>query len=1243
MRRRLVLISVIVALLVLIVPAALMYYVAYTESGLQFVVSKVPRRVGRASLQIDAVRGTLAHGFEIGRLEIDHERSHLRFDGIRGRLALAPLFLQTLHAKDVTIEDAYIEVRRRTRPAQKYTPRFLPPGLTIRSDRLRAERVTLVTTTGRRFDATELQTSGFVRHRTIRILDAGFQMEAMRITGRGELRAADPMELSADARIDVQMEGQPRWVIAASGEGDLNALDLNAHFTAPFRADFTGQARELTRNWNWSGKANVVDFSLQAWGGGETLGRITGELELHGDASGFTARGPVTPAGLRAGPFDLLFEGSYASRVVTASRIELTHGSSNAHVTGSGTIGIGQGGPQLDLRGNWKRFRWPLVGKTVPVRSNGGEYTLSGTWPYELRARGDALVRDLDPIPFEIFGHLARNQLTIQEGEVSAFDGQARFTGEVAWSPQDRWAVRGKATGLNPERIRSGFPGQLNFAFDASGEGFGGDADFAVDIRDIGGRLRGVRSSGGGKIARRKGAWEFHQVNVRLGRTKLAANGRIAREFDLTFEIDADSLRLLRRGSQGQLHATGTLRGTARNPVIQATARGGNIRHEGIGIGSFSAEIDFDSTANRESKIDVQARDVSFGERRASSVALTLDGTAAEHVLRLTGKASNLALDARAAGAFMQGVWRGQISRLDVNGSESLHLELDSPFGVLASAERVNVEWFCLRGMPARLCADADWNPKDWSTTVTATELPMSTLTSGLKRDVEYRGTLGITARAFGEGGGPVQGNLRAELVDARLAQRLAGGRVQRITLGSGLVTANATLDAIKAEVSLDAGQIGTVKGRLDVARTAPGWQDMPISGTLNAQTAELGFLTIYVPEIDRAAGRLDADLEFAGTLGMPLVNGTLRLSQAELDLYQINLSMRQASLEARLLENGLNFSGSARIGAGDVQTDGRIEWRDGLPFGKFALNGQNLRVVDIPEAQIDASPKLDFRIEGRRIEVTGAVAVPYAKIAPNETVGAVRASSDEIIVGEETKDPSKRFDVATGITLSLGDRVSIETSGLTGRLTGSITVRSGREELTTATGELSIEEGDYTAYGRKLEIQRGRLIFTGGAVANPGVDIRAVKKYPDVTAGINVRGTLLQPRLTFFSEPSLPQSQIVSLILAGGGLASAQNGQNQSHAGNELLAQGGAILAQQLGARVGLEDVSLESDIDNPDETSLVLGKYLSPRLYVSYGISFTESLNTLKLRYTLSDRWTIRTEVGEARGADLVYTLKK
>jgi translocation and assembly module TamB len=103
--------------------------------------------------------------------------------------------------------------------------------------------------------------------------------------------------------------------------------------------------------------------------------------------------------------------------------------------------------------------------------------------------------------------------------------------------------------------------------------------------------------------------------------------------------------------------------------------------------------------------------------------------------------------------------------------------------------------------------------------------------------------------------------------------------------------------------------------------------------------------------------------------------------------------------------------------------------------------------------------------------------------------------------------------------------------------------------------------------------------------------------------------------------------------------LQATQN--QQATAANELLTQGGAILAQQLGSRIGLPDISVETDLNN--ETSLVLGKYLSPRLYVSYGVGLTEELNAIRLRYSLGDHWTIRTTAGQIKGADLVFSVEK
>jgi translocation and assembly module TamB len=441
----------------------------------------------------------------------------------------------------------------------------------------------------------------------------------------------------------------------------------------------------------------------------------------------------------------------------------------------------------------------------------------------------------------------------------------------------------------------------------------------------------------------------------------------------------------------------------------------------------------------------------------------------------------------------------------------------------------------------------------------------------------------------------------------------------------------------------LDAGERGTINGKVRAERVGNDARRWPIRGELRAATAELGFITLYAPEIDRAAGRFNADLVIDGVATAPQVSGVMRLDGGQLDFYQVNLALRDLAIEARLLSNNLSFTGRGKAGDGKLDTEGDLQWRDGLPYGKVSFKGDKLRVVNVPEARIDASPNLEFRVDGRRIMAVGEVVLPYARIAPAELTGAVLSSSDEIIVGARLPDPSKRFEVASQIKMTLGDDVTVDTAGLSGSLTGSITVRTTADDVSRALGELVVDEGKYTAYGRKLDIQRGRLIFSGGLLGDPAVDIRAVKQFPDVVAGINVRGSLRQPRLTYFSEPALPQSQIVSLILAGGTLESAQasNRQGSPGARNEFLAQGGAILAQQLGQRVGLEDVSIESNLAN--ETSLVLGKYLSPRLYVSYGISLTESINTIKMRYTINDKWTVKTEAGKERSADLVYTIEK
>jgi translocation and assembly module TamB len=298
---------------------------------------------------------------------------------------------------------------------------------------------------------------------------------------------------------------------------------------------------------------------------------------------------------------------------------------------------------------------------------------------------------------------------------------------------------------------------------------------------------------------------------------------------------------------------------------------------------------------------------------------------------------------------------------------------------------------------------------------------------------------------------------------------------------------------------------------------------------------------------------------------------------------------------------------------------------------------------VDLPEARILASPDLTLGIDGRRIDVKGSVQVPYARIEPIEIKGAVLPSADERIAGVDDAADQTPYELNANVRMSLGEDVKLAAFGLSGRLTGSVAARIGSGDVGTGSGELVIHDGKYKAYTRELTVERGRLVYAGGALADPGVDMRASRKVPGYTVGVNVRGRLRRPELSFWSEPMLPQSQIASLLIVGRTLDSLQGADKQEIgvSRGQLLAQGGAVLAGQLGRYVGLDDVSVEQE--SADATALVLGKFLSPRLYISYGISLTESINTLKLRYTIGDRWVIKTEAGRETALDIEYAIDR
>jgi len=1237
MRRLLLALAVLIVVTAVAAPVALLWAALYTSSGLQFVVRHIPQHLGPVRLTISGVSGTVAAGLRAERVEIEHDLVHLTLTGIEARVALRPLVLQTIRVAHGKVQNVLIEVKRRTRPSTPGPSSFLPAWFIINAEDAQVGSARLTVYNGFHLDLSDIRGAALIRHHYIRCFGIDGRLEGAQINALGTLRAADPLGMEVKAHLDWTPAGQPPWTLAVSARGDLDALNVVGHVTSPFRADFSGQALTLTTHWHWAADAVVQSFDLRAWDVNSPLGSITGHLAGTGDERGFTAHGPVNPTGLRAGVFEVQFDGNYAAHALNARSMEARHVASGARATAAGTIAIVEHGPRLDLKGEWSDFRWPLTGRDPAVRSPAGAFTLSGLLPYQVQLRGRGRAAELPEMTLEATGTLGKDGVTFDPAEVGLFGGHASVSGKVLWAPSQSWSVSGRATGIDPAQLRADLPGSVNFAFAADGRGFDPHGELSVSFSDISGRLRGLAASGAGTLTHGGTTWGFSNVRVGLGTATLALDGRVSERLELRFAMSVHDLSLLAPQAQGELKASGAVSGTLAEPAIVASAHGGNFAWQGATLKALDAEVNFNPAASaQESNIDARLRELSIGGRTLETVVFTLNGVPSAYQLHFAATAAGLALGAQATGPYAHGVFNGTLTALSVTGSEQLRLSLEHPVEMSLAPDHARIAWLCLIGTPGSICEDGSWTPAEWSATVSANQLPLETLTAGMTPKVAYQGTLSAHLQLSGRANLPLQGMLTAQLANAEIVHKLVSHKVEHTRVGSGTVQVIATAESINARADLGDGTVGTLHATLQLQRGAASWQDMPLTGELHAQTAEASLVTLYVPDIDRAVGHLSGDVQLSGTAGSPRLSGLLKVSDGELDVYQINLSLRQLAMQARLSESGVDFEGGARAGKGEVSANGHLEWRHLLPYGQFHLEGSNLRVADLPEAQIDASPALDFTVNGHKIEVTGKVTLPYAKIQPKDITGAVRTSPDEVIVGSEPDDPTRKFEVLSTITLVLGDRVNIDAMGLSARLIGSVTIRSGYDPVTHGSGELSVAEGKYAAYARQLDIQRGRLIFTGGPITNPGIDVVAQKVFPDVTAGVNVRGTLAQPRISFFSDPPLPQQQVASLILAGGSLESAQN------ASNAALGQGAALLAAQLGSHVGIPDVSLETD-PIVNETSLVLGRYLSPRLYVSYGVSLTEQLNTLKMRYTLGDHWTLRTEVGQAYGADLVYSITK
>jgi translocation and assembly module TamB len=299
--------------------------------------------------------------------------------------------------------------------------------------------------------------------------------------------------------------------------------------------------------------------------------------------------------------------------------------------------------------------------------------------------------------------------------------------------------------------------------------------------------------------------------------------------------------------------------------------------------------------------------------------------------------------------------------------------------------------------------------------------------------------------------------------------------------------------------------------------------------------------------------------------------------------------------------------------GPGSVTGQGEVVF-DHLKLDRYQLDivGKNLQVFDFPELHILCDPDLSLSGTTDQLSVQGSLQIPVLTIKGRQTSPGLLPSKDVVVDDKEEKQ-RKELNFATDIQVKviLGEDVTIDSGGVVTRLTGGgvVTIESTGEAF--AYGEIHLVSGTFRAYGVNLKIRQGVLSYKGGAITNPGLRFFAAREVGEVLAGVQVTGSAEAPVITLYSQPAMPDRDILGYMLMGRAL-------NSDKAESDILAMStGSLMTgnEELFSQLGITSIDIQGLFDG------------------SGGV---------RLRRKIAEKWEVESTLGIESGIDLYYIIK-
>lgn len=1237
-------------LLLLVLLAGTAWWLLGTGAGLRFALARASGFTDGA-LSVQQAQGRL-----IGPLDL----AGVRYAGGKGMdvrvgkvhldLRFWPLLAKRVHVLALDVENVDAALPASSDDTQESGSFSLTPPLDLLLDRVHVGKVGVSQAGKPLFASDSLDLAGSWTARGIVLKQLALRAPDGHADLDGQLVIGTRNHGDGGASFGWKVGGidyAGKLVAHSDGKQSHAELALSQPMVAQLQLDLTQDAQ-----YPWTAKLLAPKFDPKPLLGDSALNALGVDLQGSGDRHGGTLHGR-----LDLNDYQLLLQplrAHFSDDFNTLHLDQLALGSPQVKgsVEASGVVQLDAKPVSGDLSIRWKDLLLPpeLAGQALASQGN-------------LQAKGSAeqfhAQGDVDVGPPGQLAKLALNLdgtqqlITLHTLELKQPQGGLQAKGTLTLQPILGWQLEATANRLDPGQLLAGWSGALNADIATSGTLPKNQPDASIEIRKLDGRLRDRNIRGSGKLHLAPTQVVDGKLDLASGGSTVTLVGKPGNRNDIDLTLAIASLADWLPDAGGRLNGQFNVRGLMPKLSVDGNLRGEALAYQGNKVDGLQLTAHLPDISEPGGKLDLTTSGVHAGGLTFQQIHLAGDGTEARHSLRLDARGTQLSAELALSGGLKGQAWNGTLSTLNLDPQGLPRWRLQQPAALGYSDGAISLSELCLTAGDPLLCVAAKQDKAgnlDASYRLQALPLALLLNASGnAELPIRADGTLEGNGKIHRTAAGALSGN--ASITSDRGTITYTD-RAEEPLLGWRGLAVNAELSPARqtasVRASLDDG------GRLDGQVSLSGAQQA-LAGQLALHLNSLAPLELFTTELANVKGDLDGNFHFAGTLQQPAVTGQATLGGFAAEVPSAGLKLSQGRLVVSTSDaQQFHIDGSVQSGSGTLAVNGSAGLGANAQTA-ITLKGSQFTAADIPAAKVVISPDLVIRQDAKGINVGGSVKLDSADVNLEKLpgAGATQTSPDVVVVDQKQQEQAaSQLPISAQVKVDLGRKTHLVGMGLDGRLTGTLTVteRPGRD--TTGQGQVSVD-GTYKAYGQNLHIERGQLLFASTPIDNPGLNLRAVRKLnPNATidegqeVGLLVSGTAQRPILTVFSNPVMEQSDALSYLVTGKPLSQVKGGEGDmvGAAAQALGSAAGDLLAKSVGSKLGVDEIGVSSNEALGGSSAFTVGKYLSPRLYLSYGVGLFEPGQVITLRYRISHRWNFEAQQAtEFSRASFNYRIEK